>query len=249
MHYIDHFGEKSSDYLQFRPDYPQALYQYLAGLVSKHDLAWDCGTGNGQAASRLADYFKQVIGSDINQAQLDIAIKKENVNYFCWPSEKTDLQNASVDLITVAQALHWFDLDSFYQEVKRVAKYTGIVAAWCYSLGFIHPDVDIFIKRLYSDVLGANYWPKQREYIDNEYQTIPFPFKRIESPAYHIEKSMNFTQLIGYLNTWSAVKEYQQLNQENPINLIFADLQMAWGDPTAERVMTWPIHLLVGHVF
>lgn len=249
MHYIDHFGEKSPDYLQYRPDYPPAMYQFLAGLASKHDLAWDCGTGNGQAASKMADYFKQVIGSDINQAQLDVAINKDNVKYFCWPAEKTELQDASVDLITVAQALHWFDLDLFYQEVKRVSKYNAIIAAWCYSLGSVNPDVDLFIKRLYTDILGSNYWPKQRGYIDDEYQTIPFPFKKIEPPRFILEKSMNFMQLIGYLNTWSAVKEFQQLNQENPINLVFSDLQMAWGEPEAEQVMSWPVHMLVGHVF
>lgn len=249
MRYVDHFGVKSSEYLQYRPDYPEALYKFLAGLADKRELAWDCATGNGQAAVQLAPYFKQVIGSDINQAQLNVAVKKDNIQYQCWPADKTALPNGSVDLITVAQALHWFDIDKFYQEVRRVAKYQGIIAVWCYSLGSINDEIDVLIKKLYNDILGDAYWPKERRYIDEGYRTIPFPFKEIEAPEFTIKKKINLMQLMGYLNTWSAVKQYQHVNQDNPINLIFSDLQFAWGDAERERIMQWPIRLLVGHVF
>jgi len=250
MHqYVNHFGVKSSEYLQFRPDYPDSLYKFLTGLVDKRDLAWDCGTGNGQAAAQLAQYFKNVVGSDINQAQLNVAVKKDNIQYECWPAEKTGLKDGSVDLITIAQALHWFNFDKFYDEVRRVAKYKGIIAAWCYSLGSVDTEIDVLIRKLYSDILGDAYWPKERRYIDEEYLTIPFPFKEIETPDFHIEKKINFMQLMGYLNTWSAVKQYQQVNQGNPINLIFSDLQLAWGDPDTARIMNWPVRLLAGHVF
>jgi len=248
MRYVDHFGKKSSDYLQYRPDYPDELYQYLVGLATQHELAWDCGTGNGQAAGQLSPHFKQVIGSDVNQQQLDVAIKKANVHYYCWPAEKTGLSATTVDLVTVAQALHWFNLEPFYQEVQRVSKSSGIMAAWCYSLGSINQEIDMVIKKLYTDILGNGYWPSERRYIDEQYQTIYFPFKKMETPQFNIEKKMDFTHVIGYLNTWSAVKEYQQVNQDNPIHLIYADLQKVWGEPSTVYTMRWPIHLLVGHV-
>lgn len=248
MHYVDHFGTKSDEYQLYRPDYPKELYQYLAGLVAKRDLAWDVGTGNGQAAVQLAPYFKQVIASDVNQSQLDHAQKVENVHYYCWPAETTGLPDSSVDLITIAQALHWFDFNNFYKEVKRVAKYSAIIAAWCYSLGSVNRIIDPVIEHLYFEILGSTYWPKERRYIDEEYQTIPFPFDKVNPPEFRIKKEIDFVQFMGYLNTWSAVKEYQQMNQENPINLIFPALQKAWGDPTAKRIITWPIHLIAGHV-
>lgn len=248
MNYMNHFAEKSGEYRQFRPDYPTELYQYLNNTVNNHELAWDCGTGNGQAAVRLAEYFMQVIGTDINQTQLDVALQRENIRYYCCPAEKTQMLDQSVDLITIAQALHWFHLDAFYEEVNRVVKQDGIIAAWCYSLGKMNDETDHLMRKLYDDILGDQYWPKERRYIDAEYKTILFPFTKIHAPTFMIEKEMNFMQLIGYLNTWSAVKEYQRINQENPINLIYADLQKVWGEDEKVYKMRWAIHLLVGKV-
>jgi SAM-dependent methyltransferase len=248
MNYINHFGEQAADYLQFRPDYPDTLYAYLSSLVKEHDLVWDCGTGNGQAASNLAGYFKKVIGTDINQKQLDVAIKKDNIYYHCWPAEKTDIAGTTVDLITVAQALHWFNFDEFYREVLRVAKPNGIIAAWCYSLGRMNPEVNQVMDNLYYTILGDTYWPGERKYIDHAYRTIPFPFEVLLTPAFFIEKKMNFVQLVGYLNTWSACKEYQKRNQKNPLELIYATLQTAWGDRDMQHIMRWPIHLRVGRI-
>jgi ubiquinone/menaquinone biosynthesis C-methylase UbiE len=249
MPYVDHFGQKSAEYLLYRPDYPEALYRYLVDLVNKRELAWDCATGNGQAAVSLSQYFKQVIASDINKEQLKVAPKKANIEYRCWPADKTSLNDKSVDLITVAQALHWFDLDKFYQEAKRVCRFGGVVAAWCYSLSSVNDEVDALVKKLYSDILGSEYWPPERRYIDEGYETIPFPFKKIAAPKFTMEKTANLPQFIGYLSTWSAVKQYQLLNQDNPINWIYQELQQVWGNPETERVMQWPIHLLVGKVF
>ncbi|MBX3709888.1 MAG: class I SAM-dependent methyltransferase [Gammaproteobacteria bacterium] len=249
MKYINHFGEKSEDYSRYRPDYPSELYHYLANLTVKHDLAWDCGTGNGQAAMCLAAYFELVIGSDVNQAQLDVARKKNNIRYHCWSAEKTELSDATVDLITIAQALHWFDLDAFYREVKRVSKEAGIISAWCYSLPLINEEIDAIVMKLYAEILGEQYWPTERRYIDEEYQTIFFPFRKIITPKFAIVKEVNLTQFMGYLNTWSAVKEYQKVNDNNPTALIYPDLLAAWEKPEEEHVIRWPIHLLAGHVF
>lgn len=248
MTYTDHFGKNSDEYLRFRPHYPDELYQYLAGLVNSHELAWDCGTGNGQAAVRLAEYFHKVIATDLNQAQLNVAMQKENVYYICSSAEKLDVPDASVDLITVAQALHWFNLNGFYDEVRRVAKPDGIIAAWCYGLGTINPHIDMVIRKLYYDILGDDYWPKERRYIDEEYGTISFPFKRISVPEFTIKEKINFSHLIGYLSTWSAVKEFQKQNRINPVDMIFDELVHAWKEPDNEHLMEWPVFMLVGEV-
>jgi SAM-dependent methyltransferase len=248
MSFIEHFADKPESYQKFRPDYPEELYTYLMSLVPSPDVAWDCGTGTGQAAVALAKRFKQVIASDINQAQLNVAPKIDNISYHCWSADKTTIADASVDLITIAQALHWFNFDSFYQEVRRVSKPGGIIAAWSYSLGNISSIIDPIIRRLYVNILGAKYWPKERKFVEEEYCTIPFPFQRISPPAFVINKAVTLPQLLGYLNTWSAVKEYQKQKQQNPVDKIIPDLQNAWGDIEHPKTMILPIHLLVGRV-
>lgn len=248
MRHTPDFGEKSQDYRQFRPTYPEELYEYLLKTTIEHTCAWDCGTGNGQAAAVLANDFAQVIGTDISQKQLDVAVKKSNIHYYCCPAEVTPIESNTVDLITVAQALHWFDLDAFYREVTRVAKPEGVIAVWCYSLGSVNANIDPFIKKLYNDILGNHYWSSERQYIDDAYMTIPFPFPKIKAPYFAIEKEMYFSGLLGYLNTWSAVKTYQNKNQVNPIDLIYDDLKAAWGDDKAKYTMHWPIHLLIGKI-
>ena len=246
MTYINHFSEKSENYRQFRPIYPQALYQYLISLIKKHDLAWDCGTGNGQAAFELANYFAKVIATDISEAQLAAATPNEKIEYIKCPCDRTPIASHSTDLITVAQALHWFPLNEFYDEVKRVAKPGSYIAAWSYSLGKINPAADKIIRELYDGILGDAYWPTERRYIDQEYQTILFPFEKLVTPEFFMEKELNTKELIGYLNTWSAVKEYEKVNGKNPVELIQDSLSQQLGDQTF--IMKWSIHLLVGKI-
>ncbi|CDZ78168.1 ubiquinone/menaquinone biosynthesis methyltransferase [Legionella massiliensis] len=248
MDYIKHFNQQANNYLRFRPDYPTALYDYLLTLVAKSQCAWDCGTGNGQAALILAERFEQVIASDVNQAPLDVAPKKANIRYLCCAAEKTPIEDKSVDLITIAQAMHWFNFDLFYQEIRRVAKDSAVIAAWCYSLGKFGSEIDKQISKLYDEILGDDYWPVERRYIDKEYQTIPFPFKRITTPSFSIEKELNLPELLGYLNTWSAVKEYELRNKLNPITLVADELASIWGDPQIKYKISWPLHLLVAPV-
>ncbi|MBA2709846.1 MAG: class I SAM-dependent methyltransferase [Tatlockia sp.] len=246
MKYIKHFSQKANNYLRFRPVYPDDLFKYLNNLVPVPHLAWDCGAGNGQAAIALTKYFDQVIATDVNFEPLEAAPKLEKINYICCLAEKTPIKSNSVDLITIAQALHWFDFELFYKEVKRVAKETALIAAWCYSLGGFNSAVDLVISKFYKDILGDEYWPERRSYIDQEYQTIPFPFPKITSPSFFIQKEMNFSELLGYLNTWSALKEYELRNKTNPINLVAQELLTSWGNPFEKQKMVWPIHLLVG---
>ncbi|WP_051131908.1 class I SAM-dependent methyltransferase [Legionella tunisiensis] len=241
MDYIKHFNQQTADYLNFRPNYPNSLYQYLSSLVKVHDCVWDCGTGNGQAAVALTNYFDQIIATDINQSQLEVAPRQQAIRYLNCPAENTPILTNSIDLITVAQALHWFNFDLFYQEVRRVSKPKAMIAAWCYSLGnFGVKALDDAIVELYETILGDEYWPKERRFIDDEYRTIPFPFEKLATPTFVIEKSMDFAQLIGYLNTWSSVKEYQKREQSNPINLVFKKLETAWGNSKNSVKFTGP---------
>lgn len=248
MEYIKHFSDRSEQYLSFRPTYPDDLFAYLALLTHKNARVWDCATGNGQAAIALARHFAQVIGTDINLQQLEVASIEDHVSYVCCTAEKPPFLDHTFDLITVAQALHWFDLDYFYEEVRRVAKPSGMIAAWCYSLGSINPSIDVWIRKLYTDILGDTYWPKERRYIDEAYQTIAFPFHPLKTPEFIIEKPLDFYALIGYLNTWSAVKEYEKRCHRNPIELIETELLASWGEPKTILLMRWPVHLLLGQV-
>jgi SAM-dependent methyltransferase len=245
---MNHFGNKAAEYSQFRPHYPAELFQYLIQLTHHQECAWDVGTGNGQAAVALSPYFNKVIATDLKQGQLDRAEKKDNISYIACPAEKTPIEDKSVDLITVAQALHWFNFDEFYQEVQRVAKPDCLVAAWCYTLISISPEIDQQINHLYSDILGDQYWPKERQYIDSAYTDIPFPFQQIKTPTFTIARSLNFSQLIGYLNTWSALQEYKTRNQnKNPLDFIIEDVQKLWGAPDKEYITHTPLYLLAGY--
>ncbi|RAP37944.1 hypothetical protein B1207_02850 [Legionella quinlivanii] len=244
----NHFDRDPKLYRQHRPQYPDSLYQFLWEQTLHHDTVWDCATGNGQAALPWLNRFKQIIASDISQSQLDEAFKHPSVDYRCCSAEDSGIKAQSVDLITIAQALHWFNFDLFYQEVRRVAKPSALIAAWCYSLGRFDCNLDTIVWNLYENILGDNYWPRERRYIDNRYTDIPFPFEKIESPLFFIEKEFNLDDFKGYLNTWSAVKEYQLQNQTNPVELISDELTLAWGAPDQIRKMQWPIHLLAGRV-
>lgn len=247
MDYIRHFNQQAAHYLQFRPAYPDVLYQFLASLVKTKNRVWDVATGNGQAAQGLVKYFSAIFATDVNFSPLQVAPKHPAIHYLCCTAEQTPIKDHSMHLISIAQALHWFAHDSFYQEVRRVAHSEAIIAAWCYSLGRLTPAIDKCVDRLYYEILDA-YWPKERQWIDEEYKTIPFPFKSIPSPSFFIEKKINFEQLVGYLLTWSAVKEYEKQNQSNPLMLCIDELRGAWGKAETEYVMRWPLHLRAARV-
>lgn len=213
----DHFSGHATQYAQARPAYPNELFAYLATLVDARDIAWDCATGNGQAAVDLSRYFKRVIATDASQAQIDCAVPVKNVEYRIALAENSGLLSHVVDLVTVAQALHWFNFDKFYVEVKRVLKNHGILAVWCYELLKTgNSEFDETIVEFYTSVTGS-YWPPERKYIDEHYKTIPFPFDEIKTPGFSIYLNWNIKQLLRYLNTWSAVKRYEQEKGDNPV--------------------------------
>lgn len=244
MRFKDHFSRQSAAYAKARPKYPGKLFNYLSSLTAKHDLAWDCGTGSGQAAVGLSPYFKEIVATDASASQIAHAEKKENITYRVGPAENSGLKDRSADLITVAQALHWFDFKNFYSEVERIAREKAIIAAWTYGLFSVNTEIDSVIYRYYNEITGA-YWPAERRYIEERYETIPFPFNRIDPPGFTIEATYSLEDLHQYLLTWSASQRYIQDKGADPFMLIAADLEKIWH---GEKKVYWPIYLLVGRI-
>lgn len=241
----DHFSKQSKEYSVSRPTYPESLFDFLAGIVNYRNLAWDCATGNGQAAVALSKHFRQVIASDISEKQIQNASQPSNIRYHIFPAEKTFIDENSIDLITVAQALHWFNLEGFYNEAKRVLRKGGIIAAWAYGLHTISPEIDKVTYHLYEDILGR-YWPKERRHIENKYEDLPFPFEQISSPKFEIRLSWSLSELLNYLYTWSSVQKFLEKNNDDPIAQIHGELEYAWGKSEDKRQVVWPICIKVG---
>ena len=243
-HFKDHFSGHSLDYEKYRPHYPDELFFHLSHLTEQHNRAWDCATGTGQAAIHLAKYYKKVIATDASDNQVRQAAELKNVIYATAPAESSCIEDHSIDLITVAQALHWFDLDAFANEANRVLTDHGVLAVWTYNLLSISPEVDAQVNYLYSTLLGP-YWPPERTLVESGYQDIHIPFQELEVPKFEMSAHWKLGHLIGYLNTWSAVKAYEDDQQSNPIELIFKDLVTAWGDNEQERTISWPLALRI----
>jgi SAM-dependent methyltransferase len=248
MIFQDHFSGHAPQYEAFRPIYPAALFAHLAALAPGRDLAWDCATGNGQAALAIAPYFRSVLATDASPQQIAQARPHASVRYEVAPAERAPLPDAAVDLVTVAQALHWFNRPRFYAEVRRVARPGGILAAWSYGLHAISPEVDAVVHRLYAEILGE-YWPPERRWVEEEYKTLWFPFEEVVAPSFPMTERWDFARLLGYLGTWSATQRYQQAKHgADPLDLVRAGLRDAWGDPNREREILWPLYLRIGRV-
>jgi ubiquinone/menaquinone biosynthesis C-methylase UbiE len=239
----DNFSTGSDQYALYRPSYPAAMFEYLLSLVPRHERAWDCGTGNGQVAVVLADSFDRVEATDISGAQLASAVAHERVAYSVQPAEKTPFPDGVFDLITVAQAIHWFDFEAFYREVNRTIRPGGVLAIIGYNLPRISPEIDTVLDRFYRDVVGP-YWDRERRYVDEEYRTIPFPYTDIAAPAFAIEVEWNFQHLVGYIGTWSAVKHYRKATGEDPVAAVTPALEKKWGGDGVKKAR-FPILLRV----
>jgi SAM-dependent methyltransferase len=241
----DHFSGHAADYARYRPQYPPALFAYLAQLAPSRELAWDTGTGNGQAALGLAAHFVRVIASDAAEQQIANAVPHVRVEYRVAPAESLDALAGSVDLITAAQAAHWFDLARFHAEARRVLKPQGVVAIWCYGLTRVAPEVDAIVEHFYRDVVGP-FWPPELRFIDERYQTLPFPFTEEQPPTFRIETAWRLQDFKHYLRTWSATQRYTAQRGTDPLQPIEHRLAQAWGDVAQPRAVGWPIHLRVG---
>lgn len=245
----DYFSSRAADYAAHRPTYPAALVDFVAGLVTRHDVAWDCATGNGQAALALAERFTRVIATDASGAQLERARPHARVEYRVAPAESSGLPGASVDLVTVAQALHWLDLDRFYAEVRRVAAPGGALAAWSYGDPVLDdPALDRILARFNFGTL-APYWPTERRAVGEGYLSFPFPFAEVQAPRFVIERSWTLSELAGYLRSWSAVARYVATHGTNPVPEAEAALAAAgWTDPDTRHVIRWPLYVRAGRV-
>ena len=240
----DNFSVQAGAYAQFRPDYPDSLASFLLAHTILREAAWDCGTGNGQLALKLAPHFKTVFATDISEAQLGRAPQKENIIYKREAAEASSFADRQFDLITVAQAIHWFPFDDFYREVYRTLKDDGLFAVAGYALLCINAEVDAVLQHFYKNITGP-YWDKERRYIDEQYATIPFPFEEIPAPQLIQSYRWTLEQMRGYLSTWSAVQHYILATGHDPLELITDELEKAWGVP-AYREVNVPILLRAG---
>ncbi len=242
----DHFSGHADVYREARPTYPPPLFAWLKQQAPDNQLAWDCGCGNGQATTALADHFARVVGTDPSANQIAAADAKANVDYRVEPAEHSSLAGASASVVTVAQALHWFDHSKFYAEVKRVLKPNGIFAAWGYShCSTGDAAIDRMNDRLYHELTGP-YWPPERVYVDAGYRTLPFPFLEIAAPQFPMAARWTVAHLLAYYRSWSATQRYIKTNGDDPVAIIEPELLQAWGDPHSRRDVRWQFHVRCG---
>jgi ubiquinone/menaquinone biosynthesis C-methylase UbiE len=241
----DNFSRQADVYAKYRPSYPKELFDFIVGHVKQRAAAWDCATGNGQAAKELAAWFEKVEATDISQKQLDKAIATHNIIYSVQAAEQTAFADNSFDLITVSQALHWFNFEKFYTEARRVAKPGSWLAVWMYSLLRISPAIDTIIETYHYETLH-DYWDNERKYVDNNYTTVPFPFPEINTPSFSITYHWTLEELEGYFNTWSALQKYITANEENPVPALIQRIGEQWTG--AKMKIVFPIHLRMGQI-
>jgi SAM-dependent methyltransferase len=246
MSFKDHFSRLAAQYAAFRPAYPPELFDSLAQLCSARRLAWDCACGTGQASVALADHFESVIATDASAQQVAAATPHDHVTYRVAKAENSGFDSKSVDLVTVAQALHWFDLDSFYAEVERVLVPSGVIAVWTYGVLHVEGDaVDQLVQEFYHDIVGP-YWPPERRHVEQGYRSLAFPFTSVPAPSFNMEVRWEQAHLLGYLRSWSATARYAEVKGVDPVLELEQRLARLWADGQGARKITWPLAMRVG---
>ncbi len=240
----DNFSKQADLYAKFRPGYPPELFDFLLSLVTEKKTAWDCGTGNGQVAFQLSEYFDDVYATDISADQIANATSKDNIHYSKVAAEETLFTKNMFDLVTVGQAIHWFNFEKFYKEVNRALKAGGYIAVFGYKLMKIDKETDLIITDFYKNITGP-YWDAERKYIDENYETIPFPFEEIKAPVLWSKYNWELEAVAGFLNTWSAVQHYIKQNNENPVNGVVDKLSRVWANNVKKEV-SFQIFMRIG---
>ena len=240
----DHFSRQSADYSRYRPGYTQELIAYLAALAPDRSLAVDCATGNGQAAVLLADHFDSVLAVDGSEAQLRQAMPHPRVRYERALAEALPVPDRSVALVAVAQAVHWFDFERFYAECRRVLVPDGVLAVWTYTVFRAGGAADAVVDRFYHGTIGP-YWPPERQYVQDQYRTLPFPWREEAPPPFELQTDWTLEQAMGYFASWSSVQRYKDIHGTDPLPRLQQDLAAAWPAGGTLR-LKWPIHLRVG---
>lgn len=244
--FSDHFAPVSGAYADFRPHYPAALFDWLARIAPARDLAWDCACGSGQASLDLAGHFARVVATDASAAQLAGAQPHAGVEYRQASAEASGLADASVDLICVAQALHWFDLPRFFAESQRVLKPNGVLAVWTYGVQTLEGEaVNACVQRFYRDTVGP-YWPPERLLVEQGYRTLDFPFAEFAPPAFAMSERWALPRLLGYFRSWSATGRYNSAHSTDPVFALAEELAPLWGNADSERRVTWPLEIRAG---
>ncbi len=241
----DNFSKQAEIYARYRPTYPPALFHFLRTLTEKHDLAVDCGTGNGQAAVALTEFYKTIVAVDPSIEQLKHASNHSQISYYERSAHQLPVSDGTTDLITAATAMHWFDLNKFYPEVKRVLKKDGILAIWGYTVQKIEPFLDDLLHDFQFKTL-KDYWAPENQIVVNEYKNISFTYDEIECPDFCAEKIFDLDDLIGYINTWSAVQKFLQKNNYNPTDELRDELLDYWKTPQNKKRVEWKIAMRVG---
>ncbi len=241
----DHFSGHSSSYAEYRPSYPDSLFSFLADCCPNSQLAWDCATGNGQAARALTPFFKGVIATDASETQIRAAESDPKIDYRVAPAESSGLEDSSIDLITVAQALHWFDIPGFFDEAQRVLTPGGVLAVWSYERCYVDPRCDELLHELAENIVGP-YWPPERKLVDEGYRSIELPMPAISAPAFAMKANWGIDEMFGYLMTWSSSQRYLKDHGSSPLAVIEDRLRAAWGE--GRREAAWPLNLKIGRV-
>ncbi len=236
----DHFSGHAADYARYRPHYPSDLYDWLARISPGQALAIDCATGNGQAAAGLANHFAQVLATDASAQQIAAARSVPGVRFQVAAAHSCPIEDGSADLVTVAQALHWFDLDAFYREVHRVLRPQGVLAVWCYQLAQVDPSIDALVYRYYTDTVG-DYWPPERAAVEHAYRGMGPSWPTIDAPAFTMRCEWSVAQMLGYLASWSASRRAADTQGRDPLADLKRELPTLWGEQP--RPVRWPLQL------
>jgi len=245
--FSDHFSGHARQYADARPHYPDALFDRVAALAPARNLAWDCGTGSGQAAVPLARRFARVLATDASAEQVARAEAARGVEYKVAPEDACPTGDATVDLVTVAQALHWFRFDAFYAEVRRVLVQGGALAVWTYGNSSVDASVDAILERFYHERVGR-YWPAERRHVENAYADIPFPFVGGAREEFPMTQTWTRERYVAYVATWSATARARKLEGADPLPELERSLDAVWPAATPARVVTWPVTLIWGRV-
>lgn len=241
------FDQGGQAYARFRPEYPSQLAAFLASVAPDRRLALDVGCGNGQLTRLLAEHFDTVIGLDPSADQIANAAPHERIRYRCAPAESLPLADRSASLITAAQAAHWFDLRAFYAEARRVAVEGATLALVSYGVPVLEPALDARLQQFYWQEIGP-YWPAERQLVDSGYATLDFPFDEFRAPALEIRLQWRLPELLGYVQTWSAVRQAREAGRDALLQTFAEDLAQTWGDADAARPITWPINMRIGRL-
>lgn len=242
--FADHFSRDPAAYARFRPRYPDALFAWL-GSLARPGTAWDCGTGNGQAAVPLARHFRVVLASDPSVGQLRAAEPAAGVHYFAATGEAAPIRTGSVDLITIAQALHWIDVGRLVAEAGRVLAPGGAMAVVGYGILEMDPPFDGLVNRFYHETVGP-YWPAERRIVEEGYRSVPLPIEEVTPPPLAMEAALTLEGLTGYIRTWSAVGRYLKKERSDPVMQLEPELARLWGDPEIPRRVRWPLAIRAG---